>query len=289
MSSDALKITSVPVVTSDARLGEVKVVIRKLDIEYRADDESRADEQQNGSESAVEENNRRTPNSPNAPSETQIFTKAQADHNECSSDRTDSTLTTDTHEPSELISESIPVTPPSPTRVRFRSRVRITSGVRHHHHRRNLPRDAPSFSADSSLSSSPCSSISAPLRSPITDANSKPGWGTLGQRVGLLANRQAAGKGRERKRTRHNRSAEQHSNSAPHNERTPLIRSSTRHDYVGGEDEYSDSNQDEEAQLSRNIDLVFGKWPRRLLNRHWWWWQFEPIVRCSCIDSDTEN
>jgi len=72
-------------------------------------------------------------------------------------------------------------------RVRFRSRVRITSGL----HRYHTPNDS-ALSAlvpgEASLSSSLSSSISAPLHTPGDDEeNERPGWGPLGQRVSLFA------------------------------------------------------------------------------------------------------
>ncbi|KAL0945553.1 hypothetical protein HGRIS_014714 [Hohenbuehelia grisea] len=83
-------------------------------------------------------------------------------------------------------------------RVRFRSRVRIASGL--NRHRTSLSfadGDHPAFiGGEGSLSSSPSSSISAPLRTPADDEDStRPGWGPLGQRVSLFA-----GRGRARHR-----------------------------------------------------------------------------------------
>ncbi|KAJ7451151.1 hypothetical protein FB451DRAFT_712300 [Mycena latifolia] len=180
------------------------------------------------------------------------------------------------------------------SRVRFRSRVRITSGL---HHLRRL-------SATSSLNSS-SSSISAPLRSPLTEENCSPGWGTLGQRVNLFAvsNRQAAAlaaqaRGAKQRARRRQGLADLVGNGAA-GERTALLGAAPPPGYDGhpspedeDEEEYfdSDNEYDEEAVLSRQIDLVFGKWPGRLLNRHWWWWQLQPIVSCGCLDeSDSED
>lgn len=60
--------------------------------------------------------------------------------------------------------------------VRFRSRVRIASGMHHHHHSpyRTQPRRNSSGSIDSE--SSPCSSISAPLRYTPDDSDSRPSY-----------------------------------------------------------------------------------------------------------------
>ncbi|KAJ6519248.1 hypothetical protein C8R45DRAFT_15952 [Mycena sanguinolenta] len=148
------------------------------------------------------------------------------------------------------------------SRVHFRSRVRITSGLHH----------------ASSLSSSPSSSISAPLRAPLTEADSTPGWGTLGQRVGLFAvsNRLAAearsAKHRARRRAGLGLVPGEH--SALLGDRLPPRR------YDGN----SEEECDDESLLSRQIDLVFGKWPGRLLNHHWWWWNLQPILCCGCLD-----
>ncbi|KAJ6501424.1 hypothetical protein C8R47DRAFT_1107306 [Mycena vitilis] len=163
-------------------------------------------------------------------------------------------------------------TPRRSGRVRFRSRVRITSGL---HHRPT---------ASSSLSSSPSSSISAPLRSPPTEDNCTPGWGTLGTRVGLFAisNRQAAQKRHARRRQ----------NGRAPDEASALLGDPPQPGYDGHPDSDDDDMRydsdeecyDDEALLSHQIDLVFGKWPGRLLNRQWWWWQLQPIVCCGCLD-----
>jgi len=163
------------------------------------------------------------------------------------------------------------------SRVRFRSRVRITSGL-HHHHRRRV-------STSSSLTSSPSSSISAPLRSPGTET---PGWGTLGQRVGIFAfSNKQGGASHNKRRSRQGVAGEP-------TERTSLL-FSTPPSYTDG-DSYNDENgesynseSDEEAILSRQIDNIFGKWPGRLLNRHWWWWQLEPVLCCGCLDEPDED
>lgn len=88
-----------------------------------------------------------------------------------------------------------------PTRIRFRPRVRITSGLTRH--RQSLVPGAESrtstirsrndddgyfcYTPSSSISGSPSSSISAPLRSRTDDEADRPGWGPLGQRVSMLA------------------------------------------------------------------------------------------------------
>jgi len=78
------------------------------------------------------------------------------------------------------------------TRIRFRSRVRITSGLsRLRQGRTNtLPStdiDTGYFCYTPSSSGSRSSSISAPLRSRTDDEAGRPGWGPLGRRVSMLA------------------------------------------------------------------------------------------------------
>ena len=164
-------------------------------------------------------------------------------------------------------------TPPSedppkrPTRVRFRSRVRITSGL---HHKSNSGQDYASLTPSSSISGSPSSSISAPLRTQAEDEASKPGWGTLGQRVSILAQRNADRRSKLHQQREHlGVLPSQHgvladdSGGLVANERTPLAGSSLPSSYLHGE--VIDRETFDEA-LSREIDLVFGAWPSRLLN-----------------------
>lgn len=247
------------------------------------------------------------------------------------------------------------INPPSSTRqnrVRFRSRVRITSGLHGHRHNKTsssqngTENTVTTLSADSSLTSSPSSSISAPLRSRADDESNKPGWGPLGQRVNLFVfknKKRHAGSGtserdtiqreerRERRRRKLGLCPEPGSGFRVLNEpdeRTPLM-AAKRSDAVtalaleGGDGESveeselceSDDDDEYEARLNREIDLIFGKWPGRLLNRYvriivailgilldvepiyprlfpfqWWWWQLEPIVCCRCVDdSDLDD
>ncbi|RDB28605.1 hypothetical protein Hypma_015052 [Hypsizygus marmoreus] len=182
-----------------------------------------------------------------------------------------------------------------PSRVHFRPRVRITSGISRHPHKHSPHTPTPTrplsgppiFSPPSSRSSSPSSSISAPLRSRSEDELSKPGWGTLGQRVGLLSHRRRAKERKWKKRY------DVHIDNC---ERTPLLSSRFKTLYIDNErsrqeEELLESDRQEEERLNREIDRYFGTWPGRLLNHHWWWWQFEPLVCCHCgclDDSDTE-
>ncbi|KAJ7480071.1 hypothetical protein B0H11DRAFT_2026403 [Mycena galericulata] len=172
------------------------------------------------------------------------------------------------------------------SRVRFRSRVRIASGLHHHRHSRRL-------SATSSLTSSRSSSVSAPLRSPTTEETCTPGWGTLGTRVALLAysSRQAAAaKQNQRQKVRGRRGVADIADGP--SEATALLGAGAPPAYDDDDDAYFSSSDDEggEVVLSRQIDAVFGKWPGRLLNRHWWWWQLQPVICCGCFDeSDPET
>jgi len=163
----------------------------------------------------------------------------------------------------------------SPLRVRFRSRVRITSGL--NRHRRRKPtmedhRDYFTFTPSSSISGSPSSSISAPLRTPLDDEVGKPGWGTLGQRVALFAKRQYPGK-----------TTRQRPESGT--ERTPLLKPSL-HFLLSRNPRLRclccDSSDEE--YYSGCVDRAFGPWPARLLNHHWWQWQLEPLMACRCSD-----
>lgn len=147
--------------------------------------------------------------------------------------------------------------PVCPLHVRFRPRVRITSGLNRHRHQQGWL--AVGDQQDSSRPGSASSSISAPLRTRMDDEVGKPGWGTLGQRVSLLAKR--------KKSFREIRENESHTTinkdgtfsvvNYGTNERTPLLNS-----YLLYYDE------DDGSSLSKLVDRVFGPWPVRLLNHH---------------------
>ena len=171
--------------------------------------------------------------------------------------------------------------PERPNRVRFRSRVRIASGLnRHRHSLLGVDYLSPNYSPESSISGSPSSSISVPLRTQTDEQVGKPGWGTLGQRVSLFAKGQM-----ERSRRREQR--EQLGPGAPSlrkgverggfgggealvipyyahiTEETPLLSSSARNGSC------SDLTRGNEAShLAREIGMVFGPWPSRLANYH---------------------
>ncbi|KAK0478156.1 hypothetical protein IW261DRAFT_1420352 [Armillaria novae-zelandiae] len=184
-----------------------------------------------------------------------------------SSATTDSSAADDSHAENPYV-RSTPIAIKNRS-VRFRSRVRITSGLPRRH-------AADRVTPDSSLSSSPSSSISAPLRYREDDVrtDSSP-WGPLGLRVkhmGQRPRRQVADKGLDP------------------SERSPLMPPSRRF-YSIDEDEHYNyfAYLDDETRLNREIDLAFGTWPGRLLNRHWWWWHLEPILCCVCIDLEEEE
>jgi len=192
-------------------------------------------------------------------------------------------------------------TPPTSPRVHFRSRVRITSGFHNHRHTRSwhdIGPDAPCPSHSSSRSGSPSSSISAPLRShPNIDNKSDSGWGPLGQRVSFLVSRQRAAREKETVKRQQRRAKvglalsydQPDAYRRRPNERTPLANSPMRSSYVeryaeGEDDQGCAEDGADDARLSREIDLLFGKWPGRLLNHHWWWWQLEPLFCGHCLD-----
>lgn len=191
-------------------------------------------------------------------------------------------------------SSSEPPARPGP-RVRFRSRVRITSGVHRHRHSTSTP-GVPNgivrtpLGTPSSGSSSPSSSISAPLR---YHADENAAWGPLGRRINAYAN----GAPRQKRAVSSPAvigAGENRVRQLP-NERTPLVRSARRPGYVNT-NELDEAREDEEeyeeelraAALRREEDAMFGPWPRRLLNRHWWWWHLEPIVCCTYCSEDSD-
>jgi len=189
--------------------------------------------------------------------------------------------------------------PERQNRVRFRSRVRIASGLnRHRHSLEGVDYLSPDYSPDSSISGSPSSSISVPLRTHSDEQVGKPGWGTLGQRVSLFAKGQMERSRREQKErlglraSPFRKEVERGRREAlvlPYypqiTEETPLLLSSARNGSCS-----DSSREDEASQLAREIDMVFGPWPDRLANHHWWWWQVESIICCRCVsDFDDEG
>lgn len=170
-----------------------------------------------------------------------------------------------------------PLPPPSTSlaHVRFHSRVRITSGLRHSRGTRSL---------DSSDSDSPSSSISAPLRYRSHDADPR---GPLGQRISRLAS-QALQKRRvaAAATTRSAARGEEYTPLSPAG--FPVVTyGATRDRGCGGDD--ADSEQ--RSQINpHSEEIAFGRWPWRALNRHWWRWQIESTLCCCCADdSDADD
>jgi len=188
----------------------------------------------------------------------------------------------------------------TPNRVHFRPRVRITSGINRHRHSALYPDSSPipispnihAFSPDSSLSSSPSSSISVPLRSP--EDETKPGWGPLGRRVSLLTE---GSKRRARLAAENEERAQQRQKAIDAllraNEQTPLLRPHMyrRRFSDGSASTNSDCSMrdEEEHWRAMEINRVFGPWPGRLLNHQWWWWQLEPVICCRCLDEPDDE
>ncbi|KAG5721978.1 hypothetical protein E4T56_gene18441 [Termitomyces sp. T112] len=195
-------------------------------------------------------------------------------------------LETSTQADSYPIESAVESSPRLP-HVHFRPRVRITSGINRHRHSRSLLAES-----DSSVSSSPSSSISAPLRSCTDDEADKPGWGPLGRRVALLS-RQARCRSGRRERRRKREFNDDYLHPCEH---TPLLRPRIQSPVIDVDghtrlDDVFDSDPEEDARQfrARQIDEAFGTMPGRLLNYHWWWWQIEPLVCCRCLDeSDVE-
>ncbi|KAI6137048.1 hypothetical protein F5141DRAFT_1209354 [Pisolithus sp. B1] len=151
------------------------------------------------------------------------------------------------------------------------SRVRITAGVRRH---RRLS-DGLSSNA-SSVSGSPSSSISAPLRTHDDNSEGSKGWGPLGRRVNFLVSQ---GTGARRSRTGakdagSGKSRKMYSSSLADSvdERSPLVSFYTGYLYTTvdrNEVLHPDQNVEcEQLRRGQVIDATFGEWPWRLLNRH---------------------
>ena len=225
---------------------------------------------------------------------------------------------TDSYDDQEL--DSPHSIPERQNRVRFRSRVRIASGLnRHRHSLHGVDYLSPDYSPESSVSGSPSSSISVPLRTHTDEQVGKPGWGTLGQRVSLFAKGQMERSRRREQREQRERLGLGASSFrkgvergrredlvipyyAQITEETPLLLSSARNGSCSGM-----TREDEASQFAREIDMAFGPWPGRLGNHHvsfipvitlnpltrflqWWWWQVESIICCRCVsDFDDEG
>ncbi|KAF5392546.1 hypothetical protein D9757_002158 [Collybiopsis confluens] len=204
--------------------------------------------------------------------------------------------------------------------IRFRSRVRITSGVHHHRHRTRIDSGSDSVFLNLSqpgesgtISSSPSSSISAPIRFREDEPTASSKWGPLGQRVRLFVSQQREkakqiqadgfARGREARRRRElehgssdgdlaqERSHTEGPNRGGVHERSPLLsrrQQRQRQKLLSGQ--VDNNEEDGQERLGHEIDMVFGKWPGRLLNRHWWWWQIRYIACCNLADEwDAES
>ncbi|ESK98118.1 hypothetical protein Moror_364 [Moniliophthora roreri MCA 2997] len=186
--------------------------------------------------------------------------------------------------------------------IRFLPRVRITSGL-HRSKRTSSTTNSPTtpkatltgrsahhllsqleqtsaniVSNPSSLASTRTSSISSSISAPLRfrENDTVPSkWGPLGQRVSLFAAQQRV----KRVYLDSNDPKNSNGHSRGGGERAPLL----RHQHLPHRRVY-DQDSDYETLLNREIDRMFGKWPGRLLNRHWWWWQLEPVLCCWCIN-----
>lgn len=177
-----------------------------------------------------------------------------------------------------------------PTTIRFRSRVRITSGLNHHRRTKRVSttgaesRTCPIRAtggenyyyltpSSSSLSCSPSSSISAPLHSRTDDEADRPGWGPLGRRVSLLA-----GQSRTRRQIPSNWQEYARADGLPAGqtrvtETSPLlIPPPRRKTYAHGQRRTKrrcycpDCGPPSKRLSPEEVDETFGKWPNRMLN-----------------------
>lgn len=93
----------------------------------------------------------------------------------------------------------------------------------------------------------------------------KPGWGPLGQRVTLLTDNS-----RQRRAEKNERRKRRHEAIMAANEQSPLLPPHFRPRYmdVDGSSDPESEYRDEEMRYAREIDRVFGTYPRRLFNLH---------------------
>ncbi|KAF8525137.1 hypothetical protein BU17DRAFT_84062 [Hysterangium stoloniferum] len=166
--------------------------------------------------------------------------------------------------------------PESPARrrtVRFRSRVRITSGIH-------------SLSRSSSAGGSAASSISVPLRG----TENEPAFlhpGSTASRHSLPpSDTTGAWLGGTSAARREKRRANPAAPRSPADERTPLLVpgastcSAQPRPAAAGTENPEEEELDRVRMAARKTEeqVVFGKWPARLFNRHWWWWKIEPLL-----------
>jgi hypothetical protein len=156
--------------------------------------------------------------------------------------------------------------PERPKKVRFRSRVRIASGLNRHRHTQQQGVDylSSDFSPTSSISTSPSSSISVPLRPHSDEQVGKPGWGTLGQRVSMFA------KGNIERRNREQRVQLGLGASSFGVERGGVRGGEALvvpcYTQVDEETPLLSRPRNTNSDSAREIDKTFGTWPGRLTN-----------------------
>ena len=180
-------------------------------------------------------------------------------------------------------------------RVRFRSRVRITSGLPRHRHSTSTSNGLPTSSTSSSASGSPSSSISAPLR---WQADENTTWGPLGRRLSAYAHtnrwqRRSPATGRSPKqapRTKTPRSStdERAPLLSPGRKRVSYVDSGldgggvadderaprgilVHSNYVSLDDDDDEVSEEERvrraAAWKSEEEAMFGKWPWRIFNK----------------------
>ncbi|TFK30655.1 hypothetical protein FA15DRAFT_21652 [Coprinopsis marcescibilis] len=175
-------------------------------------------------------------------------------------------------------------------RVTFRSRVRITSGISRHRRttaQHNQSYSIPGLTPDSSRSSSPSSSISAPLRFHSEEPEPKPGWGTLGQRVSLLGRRNSRKRSPQTRQTMTRLGAtlpgDAHVATMHSSETTPLLAASgtmyARHNACDC------GRCRDEAVCSKSLTSD----PIHFLNARWWWDSLHYYITCRCLDESDED
>ncbi|KAK7688088.1 hypothetical protein QCA50_008458 [Cerrena zonata] len=182
-------------------------------------------------------------------------------------------------------------------RVRFRSRVRITSGLPRHRHSASNPDGHPISSTSSSASGSPSSSISAPLR---WQADENTTWGPLGRRLSAYAHANrwqrrspSTNTGRTPKQTSRSKIPRSSTDErapllSPNRKRVSYVDSGldgggvaddergprgilVRNHYVSLDDDDDEVSEEDRARRAAALrgeeDAMFGKWPWRIFNK----------------------
>lgn len=156
-------------------------------------------------------------------------------------------------------------------RVHFRPRVRITSGLHSGSRARNLDGWCGNSTvengintANTSASGSPSSSISAPLRYQADENNV---LGPLGKRINSLAQTRNKRKRQLRRGANIGSSVSERTPFLPASECGPVPDYTRRRRERGWRG--SDSEDEDYAnRLKREEEIMFGRWPWRLFNRH---------------------